>query len=280
MLAGACYEGTDLHLLPPCGFSRSVIRNDEKLAANYYRYINPAGLDFGRRSGIRQAAAHAAGWRVRKLTMTQCVPVFTTVARSRHFAAFSEDWRVECTALALMRKTTALIAIPALGIVCMAGLVYRAWRANSNALAIAAAATHKAALADSAEITRGIKNYWDAKNGREELENDVMRLKNDLLRYEIARLEGKSRNRSQIDQDRTVIVNDKLALGLIDPSAPMFDPYAAEARIAEHNRKYPRDPIANISDINREMERFHSEVNAIIQNGNEELRTLRNGGSR
>jgi hypothetical protein len=135
-----------------------------------------------------------------------------------------------------------------------------------------AAAAHRAALADSAEITRGIKAYSDTIDARQTLSNDELQLQNDQLRYDIADLKSKQRNRLQIQKDMAIVNNDNLAIRLRDPSVPQLDPYQAEARIKAHNRAYPFDKLADIGDLNKEIEDFHSKIDAILKNENTELR--------
>jgi hypothetical protein len=48
-------------------------------------------------------------------------------------------------------------------------------------------ALHRAAIADSEEIDRGIKAYYEQINKPLELRNDILQLKNDELEHDIAR---------------------------------------------------------------------------------------------
>jgi hypothetical protein len=136
-------------------------------------------------------------------------------------------------------------------------------------------ALHQAALADSAEIDREMKTYWDRKNTPTKLRNDLLQLKNDELDSEIATLQGRRGNREKIAADLAIIQNDKLALSLLDPGAPALDPYQAEARIQEHNRRYPNEKMASIADINRGLDEFHAKANAVIENSDKKLRQAR-----
>jgi hypothetical protein len=137
-----------------------------------------------------------------------------------------------------------------------------------------AQATREAAAADAAEITRQANRYWERENRLTQLENDEMQLKNDRLSQDIARLEGKPFGRARIEEDLKIIQNDKAAIQIMDPGAPALNPYEVEARIAEHNRKYPLDRLAQISDTIRQMEKFDSDVRAIRDRENEQLRKL------
>ena len=171
-----------------------------------------------------------------------------------------------------MRKiaTSAVVGVIA---ICVLGGAYRFHVLSARHAADAAKAEHEAALADSEQITKGIKGYWDTKTRRRELENDQIQLKNDQLRYDIAGLEGKPRSRFEINRDMTVIQNDELAVSLVDDSnALTLDPNQTQERIEEHNRKYPHEKLAGISDITKEMEDFNSRVKGIIDQGNEKLR--------
>ena len=87
-------------------------------------------------------------------------------------------------------------------------------------------------------------------------------------------MQGRSADRERIKIDIAIIDNDKLAISLSDPNEPTLNPYEAEARIEEHNRKYPFDPEATLSDINRETEAFQSNMNAIVEGANDKLRKL------
>ncbi len=170
-----------------------------------------------------------------------------------------------------MTKLLALVGTILISL-CAVGVVYRIRQVEHVRALAAEKAARQAALTDSAEITRGIQTYWDRKNRLAQLENDGIRLKNDQLDYDIAGLKGTPRSTARVQADFAVLENDKLAISLIDPSVPALNPYQAEARIQGHNRKYPFDKLASISDINTEMERFHSQINGIIDDENKKLR--------
>src|SRR5690242_20160599 len=148
-------------------------------------------------------------------------------------------------------------------------IVYLLYRAHRTELARAEATR------DSEEITQQINRYWDLKNRRVQLENDLLQLKNDQLEYEIAVLEGRRASRERVRDDLAIIDNDKLALSQLDTEAPMLNPYQASAWIQEHNLKYPFDQLADVTDIIRKMEQFQSDMNAITDKGNRQLRNLR-----
>jgi hypothetical protein len=146
------------------------------------------------------------------------------------------------------------------------GGVYRFHVVNARHAAETAKAEHEAALADSAQIARESKAYWDDKNRRARLRNDELGLQNAQLDYEIAGLEGRPRNRLQIEKDEALVANDKLTVDLVndlDTGEPTLDPYHEDARIEEHNRKYPRDKMMGTSDITKQMEAFQERVNGV-----------------
>lgn len=89
-----------------------------------------------------------------------------------------------------------------------------------------------------------------------------MLLKNDELRYHIARLEGRPVNKSKIEADLAIVRNDKLATEMSDSDEHALSPVQAEARIQEHHRKHPDDKMADIGDINREVDEFRAKVTA------------------
>jgi hypothetical protein len=170
---------------------------------------------------------------------------------------------------------SAIVGVLAL---CAVGGAYRFHIVNvrraaeaAKVAAQAAKAEHEAALADSAQITAESKAWWDDKNRRARLHNDELRLQNAQLEYDIAGLEDKPRNRSQIENAETAVRNDKLTIDLLnglDTGEPPLNPYQTDARIAEHNRKYPHDKLAGISDVTKEMESVQSRVEAILGKSN------------
>ncbi len=172
-----------------------------------------------------------------------------------------------------MKTPYRIIALAALLILlCGAAAVYLSRRYDEQMQRDQAQALHRAALADSAEIQRESKMYWDRGNARQQLDNDVLDWKNETLEYEIARLQGRSANRQRINRDLAIIESDKLAIRTLDPNAPALDPYQAEARIQEHNRKYPKDQMASLAKLNREMEEFHAKVRAVWEDTAKKLR--------
>jgi hypothetical protein len=131
------------------------------------------------------------------------------------------------------------------------------------------------AASDGEEITRQIKRYWDLKNLRGQLENDLLQLKNDQLEYEIAVRQGKHASMRRVYDDAAIITNDRVALDQLSRDAPMLNPYEASKRIQEHNRKYPFDQLADVTDVIRQMEKFESDINAITDKENGQLRSRR-----
>jgi hypothetical protein len=160
----------------------------------------------------------------------------------------------------LVKKLVASLAIL---VILVAGAI-GSMKYHARQVAEQAKAEHNAALANSDEITHGIKNYWELKHRTIGLENDKIRLKNDLLDYEIAGLEGRpqDKSRSRIRRDAAVIKSDEEALRTLSPNdVLMLNPHQAEERVRAHNQKYAHDQIADLADINNEAE----EVNAKIQ---------------
>jgi hypothetical protein len=167
-----------------------------------------------------------------------------------------------------MNRTITVVGIVAL---CSLGVAYRLKRVHvrrAEEVAQAARAEHQAALADSGQIARESKAYWDARQARAQLENDELQLSNDRLGYDIAHLEGRPISRSRIERDEAIIQNDERIMRLIDPDAPVLTPRQEDARIDAHNRKFPRDQIAPTSGLTKEAEDFQSRMRAIVQDGN------------
>jgi hypothetical protein len=173
-----------------------------------------------------------------------------------------------------MNKTVALVGSLVLLTCIIGGVSYLSQRADQIKRE-RAKALHEAAKADSDEIQREAKTYWERKNRPLTLRNDLLRLKNDQLENEIAQLQGRPANRSKIQADLSIINNDKLAIEMMDPDAHALNPEQVEARIQVHNRNYPDDQTASISDINREMDQFHQEVGAILEETDKKLRKAR-----
>jgi hypothetical protein len=57
-----------------------------------------------------------------------------------------------------------------------------------------------------------------------------------------------------------------------DTGEPTLNPYQEDARIEEHNRKYPRDKLAGTSDITKEMEALQERLKAVSDQTNQKLR--------
>lgn len=126
------------------------------------------------------------------------------------------------------------------------------------------------AARDKAAFDREFQQITDDQHAAglaQQLENDETQLKNDILRNDIAELEGRPKNFAALRNDRRAIEQDKIALRESpgDPanSDMIVNLERTERLISSYNLKHPESAVANVTDIKNEMIKFRRQVAAL-----------------